>query len=156
MRNNPWADFVLFWHCLVCDQAKGASWMTRYIISACLWMVCATAAAAETSSWDRLQSQVTSQLELQGYSKIEVTRTWLGRMYIEAHNGDHERQIVINPLTGELLRDYWYSDTSAQNGNPFAHFERNDDRKKSRKKSKRDHDDDDDHDDHDDDDEDDD
>lgn len=126
--------------------------MKRYLLTAILWIVCATSAASETSAWDRLQAQVTSQLVEQGYTEIEVTRTWLGRMHIQAHNEAHEREIVINPLTGELLRDYWYSDTTSDKGNPFAHFDRDDDRKKSRKKPKREHDDDDDNDDDDDDD----
>lgn len=112
----------------------------------------ATGASAQNARWDTMQAQVVEQLKSQGYADIEVSRTWLGRMYIEAKNGSHERQIVINPLTGELLRDYWRAESSEEEGNPFAHFER---KKKKRSKGTsqdRDRDDDHDDDDHDDDD----
>ena len=52
--------------------------------------------------------QIIVQLKSQGYDDIEVERTWLGRIRIEAENERHEREIIINPRTGEILRDFSY------------------------------------------------
>ena len=38
---------------------------------------------------------------------MSVSRTWLGRIRIEAESGTHEREIVFNQRTGEILRDFW-------------------------------------------------
>ena len=46
------------------------------------------------------------QLSLDGYEDISIQRTWLGRTRIFAEKGELEREIVINPRTGEVLRDY--------------------------------------------------
>ena len=46
------------------------------------------------------------QLVLDGYDDIEVSRTWLGRTRIFAEKGEIEREIILNPSTGEVLRDY--------------------------------------------------
>lgn len=54
-----------------------------------------------------LIDQITSQLRAQGYSKIEVSQTILGRARIEAKSRDWEREVIVNPRTGEILRDYW-------------------------------------------------
>lgn len=51
--------------------------------------------------------EIVAQLELQGYSDISISRTWLGRTRIEAENGTHEREIIFNQRTGEILRDFW-------------------------------------------------
>ncbi len=44
-------------------------------------------------------------LALEGYQDIRLSRTWLGRVRIVAEKSDREREIVINPRTGEVLRD---------------------------------------------------
>ena len=51
--------------------------------------------------------EIVAQLEAQGYSDISISRTWLGRTRIEAENGTHEREIIFNQRTGEILRDFW-------------------------------------------------
>ena len=53
------------------------------------------------------EDNVIRQLSEQGFSQIEVSRTWLGRSRIVSRRGDMVREIIINPLTGEILRDYW-------------------------------------------------
>ena len=53
--------------------------------------------------------QIISQLQKQGFAAIQVERTWLGRTRIEAMRGDVSREIVLNPTTGEILRDLWLS-----------------------------------------------
>lgn len=51
--------------------------------------------------------QIVAQLRDQGFSGIEVERTWLGRTRILAKRGDATREIILNPATGEILRDLW-------------------------------------------------
>jgi hypothetical protein len=53
-----------------------------------------------------LTDQVTGALVAQGYQIVQVDRTWLGRVRIVAETPDLRREIVINPNTGEVLRDY--------------------------------------------------
>lgn len=52
-----------------------------------------------TSAWIK-------QLRLDGYEDIEVSRTWLGRVRIVAEKGELEREVILHPSTGEVLRDY--------------------------------------------------
>lgn len=47
-----------------------------------------------------------AQLYAQGYHSVQVSRTFLGRVKINAVLGDLRREIVVNPHTGEILRDY--------------------------------------------------
>ena len=61
-------------------------------------------AIAQTRS---VQDQIVSQLEQQGFSEIELSRTFLGRIRIEAYSDTLVRELVFNPTTGEILRDYW-------------------------------------------------
>lgn len=51
--------------------------------------------------------QVVVQLKAQGYTKISMGRTLLGRTRIVAVNDTMRREIIVNPATGEILRDYW-------------------------------------------------
>ncbi|MEM7724535.1 MAG: hypothetical protein AAF376_19520 [Pseudomonadota bacterium] len=53
---------------------------------------------------------VIGQLRAQGYEQIEITRTFLGRLRIEAQGPDGTREIVLNPRTGLILRDTLYFD----------------------------------------------
>ncbi len=50
---------------------------------------------------------VVRQLMAQGYQNITVTKTWLGRIRIIATREGGTREIVLNPRTGEILRDLW-------------------------------------------------
>lgn len=63
-------------------------------------------ALAPAPIWaDTVQNGVIKQLQGQGYQSITVSRTWLGRVRILAYQGDDSREIVLNPRTGEVLRD---------------------------------------------------
>ncbi len=53
-----------------------------------------------------LRETVIAQLAGQGFARITVSRTLLGRMRFVAENQLYRREIVINPSTGEVLRDY--------------------------------------------------
>ena len=54
---------------------------------------------------------VRNQLIEQGYRSISVSSTLLGRSKIVAQGKSGVREIILNPRTGEILRDQW---TSAQ------------------------------------------
>ena len=54
-----------------------------------------------------IEARIIAQLRNQGFTQFEVTRTWLGRTRIEAEGPGIEREIIFNPRTGEILRDYW-------------------------------------------------
>ena len=45
------------------------------------------------------------ELAAEGYTYIEVGRTFLGRADIKAYNGEQMREIVMNATTGEIMRD---------------------------------------------------
>ena len=62
----------------------------------------ATPLAAQT-----VEESILSQLSDQGFSEFETRRTLLGRIRIVAYGNGLIREIVINPTTGEILRDYW-------------------------------------------------
>ena len=53
-----------------------------------------------------VEQQILSALATQGYVIIEKGYTFLGRLRIVAENGEIHREIVVNPGTGEILRDY--------------------------------------------------
>ena len=56
---------------------------------------------------------VVSQLTKQGFYNIAVQTTLLGRVRILADRGDGQREIILNPRTGEILRDTWMASGSA-------------------------------------------
>lgn len=60
------------------------------------------------------EEQVVNQLKRQGYQRIRVARTLLGRTRIVATGPRGSREIVLNPATGAILRDY--EDRSDDNG----------------------------------------
>lgn len=64
---------------------------------------------------DRVRDQIVEQLQQQGYRQIVISSTWLGRTRIVAKGNDQRREIIVNPRTGEILRDFWESDDSDDN-----------------------------------------
>ena len=73
-----------------------------FLLSLGLLALLAMPAAAQTA-----EERVVRQLRAQGFDEIEVTRTMLGRVRILAIEDDTLREIVLNPTTGAILRDYW-------------------------------------------------
>lgn len=55
---------------------------------------------------------VVTQLVTLGFSDIMVETTWLGRIKISASRVDGRREIVLNPRTGEILRDVFTSSSA--------------------------------------------
>src|SRR6056297_1653480 len=77
--------------------------LCRSLLIACLSLVpLAGMAQAQTA-----QDRIVQQLRDQGFDEIEITRTWLGRVRIVAEEDDTLREIILNPTTGAILRDYW-------------------------------------------------
>lgn len=66
--------------------------------------IVAAAAPAFAASY---AEDVIAQLTKLGFSGITVETTWLGRIKIVASRSDGVREIVLNPNTGEILRDVW-------------------------------------------------
>ncbi|SHG92228.1 hypothetical protein [Marivita hallyeonensis] len=52
------------------------------------------------------QDQVIDQLQRQGYNRFTLGRTLLGRTRIVATGPSGRREIILNPSTGAILRDY--------------------------------------------------
>ena len=67
----------------------------------------AAVAAAHPAFAQDIVSAIRAQLRAQGYTSISVTRTLLGRRRIFAKSEEYQREIIVNPRTGEILRDYW-------------------------------------------------
>lgn len=49
--------------------------------------------------------QIARQLRRRGYSDVTVSRTLLGRIRVVGTRGTKRREIVVNPSSGEILRD---------------------------------------------------
>lgn len=65
------------------------------------------AAAASPCFASDFQDEIVASLRAQGYGQITVEVTLLGRVKITAVKQSNQREIVINPRTGEILRDLW-------------------------------------------------
>ncbi len=56
---------------------------------------------------DPMVERILRDLRALGYSDIAVEQTLLGRTRIVADSRDASREIIVNPATGEILRDLW-------------------------------------------------
>ncbi len=64
-------------------------------------------AAGAAPAQDRdLLTRLVSALRAEGYDQIRTERTLLKRIRIAAGRAGDRREIVIDPRTGEILRDY--------------------------------------------------
>lgn len=62
---------------------------------------------ASTAHAQEFADVIVAQLRADGFSEIETEQTWLGRTRIVASGAEGKREIVVNPNTGEILRDLW-------------------------------------------------
>ena len=60
---------------------------------------------------------VLDQLRNQGFDRISVQRTLLGRTQIIARGNGGRREIILNPRTGEILRDLWITGSDGSDTN---------------------------------------
>ncbi len=52
-----------------------------------------------------LVTPLLERLEAEGFTIVEIKRTWLGRILILSSNGEYLRETVLNRRSGEILRD---------------------------------------------------
>ncbi len=78
--------------------------MTRNLIYACLIALSVSGTPAMAQS---MQDVIVQQLVDQGFHRIRINTTFLGRVRIVATSDTRSREIIFNPRTGEILRDYW-------------------------------------------------
>ena len=57
-----------------------------------------------------------AELRREGYRDIVVSRTLLGRLRVQAARNGRLREIVLNPNTGEILRDLWLVESGDDTG----------------------------------------
>ena len=88
------------------------------------------AAASPALAQDYVRS-IVRQLRKQGFSAIVEERTLLGRVRIVAVSRDGQREIIVNPNNGEILRDLW-----SPSGNGVTEVTIIDDRKPGKGKDK--------------------
>ena len=70
---------------------------------------------------------IVRQLEAQGFTRIETEQTWLGRTRIVAEGAQGQREIIVNPNTGEILRDLWLAQNDGGVGGLISSSASNDD-----------------------------
>jgi len=96
---------------------------TKHLIATLLMtvMLSAGGASAQSSGDVRVRAQVivtapsiarrqsvqdlVEDLQAAGFTYIEIRRTFLGRARIIAYSATEMREVVLNPTTGEVLRD---------------------------------------------------
>ncbi len=88
--------------------------MTRTLI-----LTLALLALPGLASAESVQQSILAQLGQQGFATVTVSQTLLGRTRIVATSADYYREIVINPATGEILRDYWRALDGSAAGMPI-------------------------------------
>jgi hypothetical protein len=69
------------------------------------FLVMVGAVAIGTPALADHEDDIIERLTEEGYERIDVTRTLLGRVRIVAFKGRLQRELVLNPRTGEILRD---------------------------------------------------
>ena len=80
----------------------GIGTMRRRQMIAGLLLALAAGVPGEAAPLD----DIAANLRADGYEVREVSRTWLGRIRIEAVSDRYQREIVFDRVTGEILRDY--------------------------------------------------
>ena len=77
--------------------------MLKILILILSFAVVAVPAAAQS---DSVKDRIIQQLQDEGFTEIHIAKTWLGRLRFEAFSETARREIVVNPATGVILRDY--------------------------------------------------
>lgn len=69
-------------------------------------VIWAAPSLAQTAAPQTAQERIITALHSEGYTVLQQERTFLGRMWLLVENDTLRREIVFNPGTGEILRDY--------------------------------------------------
>ncbi|HPD92108.1 MAG: hypothetical protein H6900_09765 [Rhodobacter sp.] len=80
------------------------------LIRASVMVVLVSAQAAWATD---VQDPVVARLRNEGYSQVEVSRTWLGRTRILASGPQGQREVILSRNSGEVLRDHMLSGPGA-------------------------------------------
>ena len=75
------------------------------------------AICGQTAFAKSFADSVVDQLRKQGFNQIRVQRTLLGRTQIVAQGNGGRREIILNPRTGEILRDLWVTGSDSKDNN---------------------------------------
>lgn len=87
--------------------------MHKTILAVVLWATMAQAGWALT-----VEERILTGLHNQGFTVLEKGYTFLGRLRIVAESDSVHRELVVNPGTGEILRDYAVYLTDLPGANP--------------------------------------
>lgn len=77
--------------------------MIKSVLIALFFALFAVPATADEAS---VRDTIVNELKSDGYEEIRISRTWLGRTRFVAEDSRRYREIVVNPITGVILRDY--------------------------------------------------
>ena len=80
----------------------------RFLLASILASLLLAAPAWASDRVDR----ILRDLQREGFTQINISRTLLGRTRIVASGPDGTREIVVHPGTGEVLRDIYSGDDS--------------------------------------------
>ena len=75
-------------------------------------LIIAASLTGTLASASTFADEIVRQLQGDGYSEIVIETTWLGRVRITAVIDGGAREIILNPSTGEILRDLWIASSS--------------------------------------------
>ena len=81
-----------------------------------LSVLIALAPLAASADGDVVRDRLIEELTEEGYQEIRISKTLLGRMRFVATKPRFRREIVVNPRTGVILRDYIRVVNSGGNG----------------------------------------
>ena len=76
------------------------------------------ALAPMAASAQSFQDNILTQLTEQGFSIFTVSKTLLGRVRVTSQSATLKRELVFNPVTGEILRDYWVALSKGDDQSP--------------------------------------
>ena len=99
---RAWTDCVARTSRILPLRMRRSGTATGALILGLLLSLSPVAGAAQS-----VQESIVAQLQAQGFNQIRVERTWLGRVRIVALSPTLERELVFNPQSGEILRDFW-------------------------------------------------
>ncbi len=63
--------------------------------------------AAQPASAQSLAEDIALQMTRLGFVSVTIDGTWLGRVRVTGTRNGTSREIILNPNTGEILRDLW-------------------------------------------------
>lgn len=78
--------------------------MKRLLV--CGFAALAAVPARAASDAERPEARVVAALEADGFRVVEIETTWLRRRVIVARSNSEVREVVMDPRSGVILRDY--------------------------------------------------